>query len=275
MIGNENNYYGIIYEAINKINGKRYIGQTITTLVGRKRQHISDSKHDNTCFHKAIRKYGQDNFEWNIIDTSETIEELDYKEVFWIKFFNTYNSLYGYNMTFGGQRTKECLKNKNELYNTPNYCDNRPFRNIVVYDVKGNYLYTTKNQTKLANRLGVSGVLIGYVLQGIKPSVNNHYIFYEDEFTEEKLEICMKKKRFKPFALFDIKQNKCIGIWNNILKCEKEQSLATRRGIQLQLNTIQKQHPRKFIVKYLDDIVELKLLCMILDLESAKNNNIT
>lgn len=265
MIGNEDNYYGIIYEAINKINGKKYIGQTITSLISRKRLHLSNAKHDNTCFHKAIIEYGQNNFEWFIIDTSETREELDYKETFWIKMFNTYNSLYGYNMTLGGQKIKECIndKNKNELYNTPNYVDNRFYKNIEVYDIKGNYLYTTQNQSKLANTLGVSATLVGYVLQGIKPSLNNHYIFYEDEFSEEKLQICMGKKRFKPFALFDIKENKCIGIWDNILKCEKEQSLATRRGIQLQLNTIQKQHPRKFIARYLEDILDDELLKML------------
>ena len=50
----------IIYEARNKINGKRYIGQTIHTLEERKRGHISSM----CCsyFRRALDKYGVDSF---------------------------------------------------------------------------------------------------------------------------------------------------------------------------------------------------------------------
>jgi hypothetical protein len=125
-----------------------------------------------------------------------------------------------------------------------------------MYNSNGNYVKTVINQNDIAKDLGLSVSLVNNVLRNRKISVGGYFLFFEDEFTEENLRDKLNKKRFKEFALFDAKTKECIGIWNNILNCEKEQTLATRRGIQLQLNTIQKQHPRKFICKYIDDLDE-------------------
>lgn len=184
MIDNKK-YYGIIYEAVNKVNGKKYIGQTKNDLVIRQRQHFSDaSRNDNLHFHNAIRKYGKDNFEWNIIDHSLDEEELDLKEIFWIEFLKTYDEKFGYNMTFGGQAIKEgnfCRKS-NDLrlrYDT----------NIVIYDMNGNYFATT-NAENIYNVIGsYNSTLMLKVLHGEKPSVNNYFLFYEDEFMKDKLKV--------------------------------------------------------------------------------------
>ena len=72
--------YGIIYKVTNLQNGKVYIGQTIRTLNQRRTQHIYDAR--NSCsfyFHNAIRKYGEDSFVWEQIDSAETAEELEQK----------------------------------------------------------------------------------------------------------------------------------------------------------------------------------------------------
>jgi hypothetical protein len=45
---------------------------------------------------------------WEIIDTGESISELNKKEIYWIKFYNTYihaENSNGYNMTLGGNST--------------------------------------------------------------------------------------------------------------------------------------------------------------------------
>lgn len=249
--------YGIIYEAVNKLNNKKYIGQTTTSLKIRKRGHESESTYSNDLFHKTIREEGKDNFEWIIIDKANSQEELDLKEMFWIKFFKTYIKRYGYNMTLGGQLNKEMLNyNHIEECNVPNY-GIKNYKNILVYNAKGEYVKTTTNETKLAEELGLSVSLVNNVLKNRKNSVGNYFLFFEDEFTEEKLQDKLNKKRWnRDFVIFDAKTKDCIGVWNNILQCEKEQSLASRRGIQLQLNTIQKQRPRKFICKFVDNLDE-------------------
>ena len=53
------------------------------TLQERISQHKYNSitKKDNYIFHKAIRKYGFENFKWEIIDTANTKQELEEKEI--------------------------------------------------------------------------------------------------------------------------------------------------------------------------------------------------
>lgn len=100
----------IIYKATNLINNKIYIGQTIRTLNARKSDHFYRAFKANSeqVFHKALRKYGKENFKWEIIDTADAIEALDEKEIYWIWFYNSYvnaNDSNGYNMTLGGEAT--------------------------------------------------------------------------------------------------------------------------------------------------------------------------
>jgi group I intron endonuclease len=88
---------GLIYKATNKINGKCYIGQTVNDLQWRKTKHINEAKRSahNFYFHNALRKYDFD-FSWRTLCKCETQEELDRKEIYYIKKFKSeYNILPG------------------------------------------------------------------------------------------------------------------------------------------------------------------------------------
>lgn len=96
---------GYIYKYENRINHKVYIGQT-TDLVNRKASHKYRSTFEKTKFYNAVRKYGWDNFDYDIIaqmeaDTPEEITILlDAAEE---KYIEQYDSFYhGYNSTTGG-----------------------------------------------------------------------------------------------------------------------------------------------------------------------------
>lgn len=88
-----------IYKITNLLNNKVYIGQTIRTVQSRWRRHILDAKNNklNTHFARAIRKYGEENFSVEIIDTANSAEELTQKESNYIIKYNSIQD--GYNET--------------------------------------------------------------------------------------------------------------------------------------------------------------------------------
>lgn len=99
----------IIYKITNLINNKIYIGKTARDFECRLNEHFStkalerdvNSGRDNSYLHKAILKYGKNNFKYEIIDTALDAEELNQKEKFWIKHFKDLGFLL-YNLTDGG-----------------------------------------------------------------------------------------------------------------------------------------------------------------------------
>ena len=95
----------IIYRYTNKVNNKVYIGQTGQTLKQRHSVHICSVKgnHDDFAIHRAMRKYGIDNFLLEQIDSASTQPELNEKEIYWIKHHQSFGTDKGYNMTPGGQ----------------------------------------------------------------------------------------------------------------------------------------------------------------------------
>ena len=110
-------YCGIIYKIENKITHKIYIGQTTHPKgfngryyykgVGIERVYhdLVSKKERNERYNKyllrSIEKCGFDAFIVNeLLDTARTIEELNEKETYYIKKFDSYKN--GYNMSFGG-----------------------------------------------------------------------------------------------------------------------------------------------------------------------------
>lgn len=93
-----------VYVVVNKINGKMYIGSTEREIKIRWQKHLVKVNEGSLCtLHKAIRKYGRDNFDIRMIEEYPTKEAMFDGEVSWIAYFDTYKSPYGYNDTPGGE----------------------------------------------------------------------------------------------------------------------------------------------------------------------------
>lgn len=86
-----------IYKITNKINGKSYIGQSIH-IEQRWQEHLYKNTHCSLIKY-AFHKYGVDNFIFEVLEECKQ-EELNEKEQYWIKYFNTFEN--GYNLTLGG-----------------------------------------------------------------------------------------------------------------------------------------------------------------------------
>lgn len=105
----------IVYKSTNTINNKCYIGQTVKKLEDRKQLHLyrlNSMKNKNWHFYNALRKYGWDNFEWEVLEECDSKEELDEMEFHYIKQYNSYEN--GYNMTLGGDKGTWGLKHTEE-----------------------------------------------------------------------------------------------------------------------------------------------------------------
>lgn len=96
---------GIIYCYTNLINGKKYVGQTINPDQ-RYNQHKSSAFNENdkdydTPLHRAFRKYGYDNFDYNVLLIAEDINILNELEVYYIEKYDC-KIPNGYNILDGG-----------------------------------------------------------------------------------------------------------------------------------------------------------------------------
>ena len=108
------------------ITDKSYTGQTIKTMEERLKGHIYSSDNgSDTHFHRAIRKYGIENFTSEVLEdfipiqsdleTKQTLA--DQREIYFIEKYDTYNN--GYNETEGGKGVIGLIpwnKGKTDIY---------------------------------------------------------------------------------------------------------------------------------------------------------------
>lgn len=95
-----------IYKITNDINDKVYIGMTTRSIECRWKEHL---RHSSQLIDAAIQQLGKEHFKIEIIEECSE-EEVDDKEVYWIKFYNSYEE--GYNVTLGGRDKKMIMTNR-------------------------------------------------------------------------------------------------------------------------------------------------------------------
>lgn len=95
----------VIYETINKINGKRYIGK---------------DKHNDPTYlgsgkllNKAIKKYGRENFIKTILEQCDSEDHMAERERHWIRITNAQTSKIYYNIGEGGNGGDNITNNPN------------------------------------------------------------------------------------------------------------------------------------------------------------------
>lgn len=203
-----------IYKVTNLKNNKAYIGKTNYSIQHRWQQHIyssynnKDSKEYNFLLHKAIRKYGKENF---IIEEIEEISENEVfdREKYWIAFYKScilFPNGFGYNMTFGGEGSPKidypeiffmwesgfgsieiskilgCHRTtiKNILENNDNYTKeedkNRNIgKKVYQYDSNGILLKEYQSISAAARELGVNPSTINKCCNKVKQSCKGYF----------------------------------------------------------------------------------------------------
>lgn len=134
-----------IYKITNLINDHCYIGQAVD-IKRRWSEHRSvafnSSKNQyNYAIYRAIRKYGLDNFSFDVIEECEE-NQLNEKEKYWIEFYNSYKN--GYNETKGGD-----------------FSSNHWDKTVNQYDLNGSFINSFYSIRKASRETGIDDSLIG------------------------------------------------------------------------------------------------------------------
>ncbi len=210
--------YGIIYKATNKINNKIYIGQTIKTLEERIYHHVYRANHSlditHTHFINAIRKYGEENFIWEVIDKGENQEELNEKEIYWIKYYNSVNN--GYNIQDGG--------NKYDSDKFALACGSKPF---LAYRVNGEFLGEFINRHTFGKQYNIADTNVGNLIKNKYNSCNGIICIDKEEFTEQLLKEKLEKAKqtFRPFVAINLKTKEEFGPFETMKECREQLGL--------------------------------------------------
>lgn len=228
--------YGVIYKATNNINNKVYIGQT-KNFRSRKLNHKSYYLKRKCPFYSAIKKYGWENFKWEIIDEADSREELNKKEIFWIK---NLNSIFpsGYNLKEGGHNGGAALGKNNHRY-------------INLSIIKIEKMFNEKmSVAQIAKTLRVSKSTIlnrlnslGYNLSRKRTDIDNAELIYK--FVNEKISCTAIAKIFNTSCSAIKKRLNDLGIDTKYkkIKFEQEQEI-------IDMYTIQKKSTRQIAKKF-------------------------
>lgn len=171
-----------IYQIRNKVNNKIYIGST-NNLERRWESHIYQLKnniHHSIKLQKAWDKYGEDNFEFSIIEEFNSDNEDDkyIKEQYYLDLYESYTDK-GYNMSNIADTRKLFKRIKSE---------NSVFTKItkeVAITIKRELCETDKQQQEIAEEFNVSRGVVSHIAR-LESWVN-----YGEEYNE----ILKEKKR--------------------------------------------------------------------------------
>jgi group I intron endonuclease len=150
----ETNFYGVIYKITNNINNKIYIGKTIN-FSKRYLKYLSEIRNGKSKQYiiRTLKKYGIENFTFDIIDKAGSEIELNEKEK---KHINEYESIKnGYNITKGGDGGDTISNNDNKKEIFEKRSDN--YKGNKVYQYRHDLDIHIEEMIKLNNN-GMSAV---------------------------------------------------------------------------------------------------------------------
>ena len=103
--------YGYIYKTTNLIDGKIYIGQKKSTIFLFDKYLGSGKRLQN-----AINKYGKENFKVELLEEIYNVDQMDDREIYWIKYYHSTNKEIGYNISNGGNVNRSFSGKNHPMY---------------------------------------------------------------------------------------------------------------------------------------------------------------
>lgn len=193
-----------IYKIENLINHKIYIGQSVE-IEKRWQKHLSAK--DDFVIHRALHKYGKENFSFQIIEECNLLD-LDKKEKYWITY---YNSLVpnGYNMIQGGSNGAGFAKGKK----------------VLQYSLNGEFLeeYSSANQASL--RTGIDHWSICACCRGEYRQAGGYQWKYSED-KEKEIKSIKKRTNYEVLQI-DVKTDEIIQEFSSIKEATAKTNIAS------------------------------------------------
>ena len=172
-----------IYSFTNLTNNKKYIGSTIKEPNIRYNQHIYDSKHQdshkyNYPLYQAFRKYGIENFKFEILMAKECTEQ-QIREIEQ-KFIIAYNTISpnGYNQTLDTQHPINDIQSYKKMSNTKR----ENGKKVAQTDQNGTKIIKIyRSIADCADETGLDQKKIGACCRGERKRTNMRYFHFLDE----------------------------------------------------------------------------------------------
>lgn len=246
-----------IYCIENKINHKKYIGLSID-IEKRWQQHRTELKydyHDNSHLQRAWNKYGEENFEFYILELCN-VNELHEKEKYYIEKYKSSDGNFGYNFTAGGEgmigyhHSEETRKKLSEAMIGKKLSDewkehiraghkqrvenglcpdmthlqdyyNSLKKKVYCYSaVTGEYITSYESGEETARQLNTNPQAINHVLRNKDAkTVHGYYLTYEGDYLS--VADIFKRIYKKPICQIDEEGN-ILKIYSTAVACGKE-----------------------------------------------------
>lgn len=184
-----------VYVHINKINGKKYVGQTVYGNNPKKRWCGGSGYQTQKHFYRAIQKYGWENFEHEVVASNLTKEEADGFEILLIKKMNTTDPNFGYNVALGGggtlgrhpteEQIQKQIKTMRKYFNDESYIqkmrDVAPKRTVCQFTITGEFISIYESAMEAQRQTGIHNGDISKCAFGRTCHIGDYiFLFYED-----------------------------------------------------------------------------------------------
>lgn len=248
-------YVGYVYRFYCLTSQKNYIGITTQDINRRWDQHKNESLgkqvFKDTHFHRAIRRYGWDNFERTILlrlesDSEEQLlESLNQLEQYYIQKYDSYNN--GYNSTKGG---------KGVISHTIQ-------RKVIVFNELGEYIDTCNSRVNASKKYDVMATSISDCCTRTILSAgwfNNLRLVFRDEgdtVTQEDIKKIQRVRKNKPVPVrcYDYNTGQILGEYSSITEAQSKLGQIQTLSVKCSLHKIKStiQGGKKLVWRKLDD----------------------
>lgn len=192
-----------IYKIENKINGKKYIGQSVNIKQrwSEHRSMLRHNYHENQHLQNAWNKYGEKNFIHSVIEECKQ-DELNKREKYWIKYYQSYKREKGYNIS---------MEENGKIYNP-----------ILQFDLSGNFIKEWDRPIEASNKTNICiNTIYGCLNKKHKNAGNYIWVRKSDYKNIDSLSWYLQNQTHKNVLQYD-KNGNFIKRWNSLSEAVKE-----------------------------------------------------